>query len=248
MYGWLLLPQDSHLISKQQTCFGQVLFVVPLLHLLLLHIKTIMGTDVVVDDVVLPSEVTLSKPLPLLGHGVTEIEIHFLQIKHTAIGVYMEPQVVTHLQKWKGKTGKELAEDDEFFEAVAAAPVETELRVVVIKEIKASQYGTQLESAVRDRLAAVDKYEEEEEIALEKVVEFFPAKYLKKGSFFTFKIPPAGPAEITITSDEKEESKMTVENKNVVEMIKKWYLGGTRGVSPSTILCLANTLSAELSK
>ncbi|GMH15444.1 hypothetical protein Nepgr_017285 [Nepenthes gracilis] len=201
-----------------------------------------------VDDIALPSEFTLTKPLPLLGHGVTEIEIHFLQIKHTAIGVYMEPEVVTHLQKWKGKTGKELAEDDEFFAAVAAAPVEAVLRVVVIKEIKASQYGTQLESAVRDRLAAVDKYEDEEEAALEKVAEFFPAKYLKKTSFFTFKFSPSGPAEIVITTDEKEESKMVVENANVAEMIKKWYLGGTRGVSPSTVQSLADRLAAELSK
>lgn len=41
---------------------------------------------------------------------------------------------------------------------------------------------------------------------------------------------------------------MKVENKNVVEMIKKWYLGGTRGVSATTISFLANNLSAHLSK
>lgn len=47
---------------------------------------------------------------------------------------------------------------------------------------------------------------------------------------------------------EGKESKITVENANVVEMIKKWYLGGTRGVSATTISCLAKNLSAELSK
>lgn len=50
------------------------------------------------------------------------------------------------------------------------------------------------------------------------------------------------------TTEGKEDSKLKVENGNVVEMIKKWYLGGTRGVSPTTITSLANTLSAELSK
>lgn len=54
--------------------------------------------------------------------------------------------------------------------------------------------------------------------------------------------------QIAFASEGKEESKIKVENANVVEMIKKWYLGGTRGVSPSTISCLANKLSAELSK
>lgn len=71
------------------------------------------------------------------------------------------------------------------------------LRIVVIKEIKGSQYGVQLESSVRDRLAADDKYEDEEEAALEKVVEFFQSKYLKKDSVITFHFPAtSGTAEV----------------------------------------------------
>lgn len=207
-----------------------------------------MANEVMVDDIAFAPEVTVTKTLPLLGYGCTELEIHFLQIKHTAIGVYLDPAVVDHLQKWKGKSGKELVDNDEFFEALATAPVEAVIKVVVIKEIKASQYGTQLEGAVRDRLAAVDKYEEEEEVALEKVAEFFPTKYLKKNSYFTFTFFASGQAEITMTMEEKELSKIRVENANVVEMIKKWYLGGSRAVSPSTIECLANNLSTHLSK
>ncbi|KAJ4843690.1 Endochitinase 3 [Turnera subulata] len=130
-----------------------------------------------------------------------------------------------------------------------ATPVEKFLRVVVIKEIKGSQYGVQLESAVRDRLAADDKYEEEEELALEKVVEFFQSKYFKKDSVITYHFPAnSAVAEIGFATEGKEESKLKVDNANVVEMIKKWYLGGTRGVSSTTITSLANTLSAELSK
>lgn len=219
-----------------------------MLSLIRLFTYDAVGNDVMMDDIAFAPEVTLTKTLPLLGYGCTELEIHFLQIKFTAVGVYMEREVVEHLQKWKGKSGKELAEDDEFFDALAAAPVETVIKAVVIKEIKASQLGTQLEGSVRDRLAAIDKYEEEEEAALEKVAEFFPTKYLKKNSFFTFSFFASGTAEITITTDEKEELKTTVENKNVVEMIKKWYLGGSRSVTPSTIESLANNLSAELSK
>jgi hypothetical protein len=47
-------------------------------------------------------------------------------------------------------------------------------RVVVIK---GSQHGVQLESSVRDRLVAVDEYEDGEEEALDKVTEFFQSKY-----------------------------------------------------------------------
>ncbi|XP_058075349.1 chalcone isomerase-like protein 2 [Magnolia sinica] len=209
-----------------------------------------MGSEVViVDEVPFHPQITTTKPLNLLGHGITDIEIHFLQIKFTAIGVYLEPQVVEHLQQWKGKTGSELAEDDLFFEALVAAPVEKFIRVVVIKEIKGSQYGVQLESAVRDRLAAVDKYEEEEEEALEKIVEFFQAKYFKKNSIITFHFPATSQtAEIGFLTEGKEEVKLKVENGNVVEMIQKWYLGGTRAVSPTTVASLANALCALLSE
>ena len=209
-----------------------------------------MGSEMVmVHEIPFPPHVTATKTLSLLGYGITDIEIHFLQIKFTAIGVYLDPEIVGHLQKWKGKSGKELSEDDEFFDAIISAPVEKFLRVVVIKEIKGSQYGVQLESSVRDRLAADDKYEEEEEEALEKIVEFFQSKYFKKDSVVTFHFPgTSATAEIAFTSEGKDESKILVENANVVEMIKKWYLGGTRGLSPTTISCLASNLSAELSK
>ncbi|KAF8397115.1 hypothetical protein HHK36_016022 [Tetracentron sinense] len=213
-----------------------------------LRIGIAVGTEMVmVGEVSFPPQITTTKPLSLLGHGITDIEIHFLQIKFTAIGVYLEPEIVGYLQQWKGKTGKELAEDDDFFEAVISAPVEKFLRVVVIKEIKGSQYGVQLESAVRDRLAADDKYEEEEEETLEKVVEFFQSKYFKKDSVLTFCFP-AKSGTIGFVTEGKEESKIKVENANVVEMIKKWYLGGTRGVSPTTIACIADNLSGLLSK
>ncbi|XP_022867362.1 probable chalcone--flavonone isomerase 3 [Olea europaea var. sylvestris] len=209
-----------------------------------------MSTEVVmVDEVPFSLGVTIVKPLSVFGHGITDIEIHYLQIKFTAIGVYLDPEIVTHLQQWKGKTGTDLAEDDDFFEALIRAPVDKFVRVVVIKEIKGSQYGVQLESAVRDRLAAVDKYEDEEEAALEQVVEFFQSKYFKKNSVLTFYFPAtSGSAEIVFAAEGKEESKLKVENANVVEMIQKWYLGGTRGVSPATISSLATALSAELSK
>lgn len=80
-----------------------------------------------------------------------------------------------------------------------SAPVEKLVRVVVIKEIKGSQYGVQLENAVRDRLAEDEKYEEEEEEALEEIVDFFQSKYFKQDSVLTFHFPSTSPtAQVTI--------------------------------------------------
>ncbi|KAL8539388.1 hypothetical protein ACS0TY_001131 [Phlomoides rotata] len=202
-----------------------------------------------VDEVPFPSQISTTKPLSLLGHGITDIEIHFLQIKFTAIGVYLDPQIVAHLQKWKGKAAEDIAQDDDFFEALISAPVEKLVRVVVIKEIKGSQYGVQLENAVRDRLAEDDKFEEEEEEALEQIVDFFQSKYFKTDTVLTFHFPSTSPtAQIAFASKGKEESKIEVKNANVAEMIQKWYMGGSRGVSPTTTSSLAAGFSAELSK
>ncbi|XP_073298351.1 chalcone isomerase-like protein 2 [Primulina huaijiensis] len=204
---------------------------------------------VMVDEVPFPPQIIFTKPLPLLGYGITDIEIHFLQIKFTAIGVYLDPQIVDNLHIWKGKSADEIAKDDAFFEAIISAPVEKFIRVVVIKEIKGSQYGVQLESAVRDRLAAVDKYEEEEEEALEQVLTFFQTKYFKKDSILSFHFSATPPTlEMGFSCEGKEDSKLEVKNANVVEMILKWYLGGSRGLSPATISSLAKTLSEELAK
>ncbi|XP_039146393.1 probable chalcone--flavonone isomerase 3 isoform X2 [Dioscorea cayenensis subsp. rotundata] len=211
-----------------------------------------MGSEMVmVDDVSFPTEIitnTNNKPLALMGHGITDIEIHFLQIKYNAIGIYLEKEVVNHLVNWKDKKENELSEDDAFFDALVSAPVEKFFRVVVIKEIKGSQYGVQLESAIRDRLAAIDKYEEKEEEALEKLTEFFQTKYFHKASVITFHFPTSSPtAEISFATQGKEEVKIKVENGNVVEMIQKWYLGGTRAVSPTTIKSLGHKFGELLS-
>ncbi|TVU27301.1 hypothetical protein EJB05_29902, partial [Eragrostis curvula] len=194
-------------------------------------------TTVEVEGITFPSEIAAGKPLTLLAHGLTDIEIHFLQIKFNAIGIYLEKNdvLLEHLQKWKGKKADELAEDDGFYQAIVSAPVEKLFRVVVIKEIKGSQYGVQLESSVRDRLVAVDKYEDDEEEALEKVTEFFQSKYFKPNSVISF------------ATEGKDEAKLTVENENVAGMIQKWYLGGTSAVSPTTVRSLADHFAPLLS-
>ncbi|VFQ72790.1 unnamed protein product [Cuscuta campestris] len=200
---------------------------------------------VMVDGIPFPPHVNLNNntQLSLMGHGITDIEIHFLQIKFTAIGVYLDPEIVSHLQKWKGKTPADLSQDDDFFEAVIEAATDAVLRVVVIKEIKGSQYVLQLESAVRDFLAEADLFEDEEEAALEKLVTFFQSKYFKQNSVITFSFPQNVPSKIVVSTEGKDESTIEVGNANVARMIKKWYMGGTRAVSPSTISSLAKTLA-----
>nr|AHZ08832.1 CHI-ACAD [Allium cepa] len=203
---------------------------------------------IMVDEIPFPHEITTTKALPLLGCGITDIEIHFLQIKHNAIGIYLDECVLERLSNWKGKKGNELANDDEFFDAIVSADVEKFIRVVIIKEIKGSQFGLQVGSAIRDRLVSYDKFEDEEDEELEKITEFFQTPYLKKGSVITYHFPAKSQtAELSYLVEGKDEMKIEVKNANVVEMIQKWYMGGSRAVSPSTVQSLAEKLGLMLS-
>lgn len=213
------------------------------------HEKAAVDTATVeVEGIPFLQEIAGAKTLSLVGHGVTDIEIHFLQIKFNAIGVYLdEGGIMEHLQSWKGKDQLQV-EDDAFFSALVSAPVEKVLRVVVIKEIKGSQYGVQLESSVRDRLVAADRYDDDEEEALEKVAEFFQSKYFRPGSVVTFHFPAtATAAEISFATEGKDEAKVAVENAAVAEMIQRWYLGGASAVSQTTVRSLADHFTALLS-
>ena len=222
------------------------------------HVPRAVGSEtetVTVEGIPFPAEITFTAGNPalsLVANGITDIEIHFLQIKYNAIGIYLHNSdvLLDHLQGWKSKSADELLGDDAFFQALVAAPVEKLFRVVVIKEIKGSQYGVQLESSVRDRLLAADKYDDDEEEALEKITDFFQAKYFKPGSVITFHFPAtsaAGAVEISFATEGKDEAKMKVENENVARMIQKWYLGGDSAVSPTTVRSLADRFAALLS-
>jgi len=156
-----------------------------------------------------------------------------------------------------------------------AARVEKYFRVVVNKEIKGAQFGLQVETAVRDRLVSCDKFEDEEDEELEKIVDYFHTPYFKKGSLITFYFPASSHTaevkfdtflsvglqkinmfiliilgwkfQISYVIEGKDEVKIKVENANVAEMIQKWYLGGSRAVSPSTVQSLAEKLGTMLS-
>lgn len=190
-----------------------------------------------------------SKSLVLLGNGIYDTEIHYLQIKFYAIGVYAEPDVSKHLQAWKGKPKDELlAEASGFFTSFCKAPVEKFLKVVIIKEVKGTQYVTLLQSTVRDRLAYDDKYEDEEEEALDHLVEFFQKKsWLSKDTtiFYHWRSPKI--VDICVSPDGVLPTKFehTVENENVVGGILDWVVG-ERSMSPSLLSSVAENVGPML--
>nr|QDF63002.1 chalcone isomerase [Lindsaea orbiculata] len=185
-----------------------------------------------------------SKTLALVGNGIYDTEIHYLQIKFYAIWAYTEPDVALHLTKWKGKTEDEaLAEDSGFFESFCQAPVEKLFKLVIIKEIKGSQFVTPVQSSVRDRLAYADKYEDEEEEALDNLVEFFQKKaWLSQGSIIFLHWHSQKHLEVSVSMEGEaavpKTFEYTVENENVVRGILEWIIGPC-SLSPSLLKSVA---------
>ena len=170
-----------------------------------------------------------AKTLVLLGNGLYDTELHYLQIKFYCLGAYAEAEIAQHLSECKGKSEDELvAEDSGFFDSFCNAPVEKLVKVVIIKEIKGSQFATPIQSYVRDRLAYADKYEEEEEEALDSLVEFFQKKsWLPQGSSIilhwlgpTFQVSVCNEADAALP----QAYEFKLDNANVVNGILQWLV------------------------
>jgi hypothetical protein len=208
-----------------------------------------MGHPVVkVEDIDFTTTITppgASSSLDLIGHGNTGMEIETVEIKFTALGFYAAPALKEHLQKWKGKAATELTEDDSgFHKELIQSPVEKLVRVSVIKGVKGLPYGSALQSSLRDRLVNEDKFEEEEEEALEKMVEFFQGHNLPKGANVVYYWPNNGTVQISLSEEEKipEEVAYTIQDANVAEALLDLYLGENT-VTPSTLASVAEAIA-----
>ncbi|KAH7428770.1 hypothetical protein KP509_09G016600 [Ceratopteris richardii] len=192
-----------------------------------------------------------SKTLVLLGNGIYDTEIHYLQIKFYSIGVYADADVCDHLKEWKSKKEEELLDEESgFFEGFCKTPVEKLAKIVIIKEVKGSQFVTPLQSTVRDRLAYADLYEDEEEEALDSLVEFFQKKaWLAQGTTIYLHWPSPTCLQVSLgnESDTSMPSvhEMVVDNANVASGALEWLMG-SRSFSPSLLKSLASGLLRQL--
>jgi len=208
-----------------------------------------MGLPVVkVEDIDFTTKITppaASNTLDLIGYGNTGMEIETVEIRFTALGFYADPSISEHLQKWKGKEASELIEDDSgFHKEIIQAPVEKLVRISIIKGIKGLPYGGALQSSLRDRLVNDDKFEEEEEEALEKLVEFFQTHNLPKGANIIYHWPTPSTVKVSLSEEAKipEAVAYTIEDANVAEALLDLYLGENTA-TPSTLSSVAGAIA-----
>ncbi|MCO5552155.1 hypothetical protein L7F22_005665 [Adiantum nelumboides] len=83
-----------------------------------------------------------SKQLVLGGAGFRGLEINGNLVKFTAIGIYVDEAIISHLSpKLHGKSVEELCENELLFEEVLAAPFEKLVRVVFLLPLTGPQYS-----------------------------------------------------------------------------------------------------------
>ncbi|EFJ10696.1 hypothetical protein SELMODRAFT_447240 [Selaginella moellendorffii] len=199
-----------------------------------------------------------SETLILLGHGITDMTIETIHVIFTKIGVYFAPQVKDHLQSFKCLPVSELLKDGSaFFQQLIQAPVSKLIKILLVKGQLGSQYASTIETSVRDRLAYDDKYEEDEEIALANLCEFFQSKKLEPNSTIVYSWPSSsshvearsqkflsGKIFFQINEGSKAPSSFIVNNENVSTSIIEWILG-ENSMTPSTVESVAKSIATE---
>ena len=71
------------------------------------------------------------------------------------------------------------------------------VRISIIKGVKGTPYGGSLQSSLRDRLVNDDKYEEAEEEALDKLVDFFQHHNFPKGANIIYHWPTPSTVKVS---------------------------------------------------
>lgn len=188
-----------------------------------------------------------SKELLLGGAGFRGLEIQGTFRKFTAIGIYVERAIISHLApKWKGKTAEELNNDLGFFMDIVTCEYEKFTRVTMIAPLSGSQYSEKVSENCQAAWEAAGKYGKAEAKALEEFKAAFKDQNFPPGSSILFTSSPAG-LVIAFSKDDSMPDKATavIDSKALGQAILASIIG-KNGVSPVAKASLAERLSQLL--
>eukprot|EP00271_Cylindrocystis_brebissonii_P009641 TRINITY_DN24660_c0_g1_i1.p1 TRINITY_DN24660_c0_g1~~TRINITY_DN24660_c0_g1_i1.p1 ORF type:complete len:276 (-),score=42.13 TRINITY_DN24660_c0_g1_i1:670-1497(-) len=186
-----------------------------------------------------------TKELILLGSGVREKKIAFINVKVYAVGLYVEPAITESLGSFKGK---DLARDEEFSYLMSKAPVEKSFRIVLARDVEGKQFGEALAESLGPRLKAAGAGAEgERDVALFDAA--FQGRSLKKDtSIFLTAVQPStlqiGILEPAAKSDAAA-SLVAIESAPLIGALFDVYLGA-EPVSPAAKASIARGVTALL--
>lgn len=181
-----------------------------------------------------------SKQLTFVGAGVREKQIAFIKVKVYAVGFYVDPDVTTHLQAWKGKAGVEVAQDEDFYAAFIKAPVTKSILITLARDIDGAQLWAALDEALVPRLKAAGAGRDGD-TAVAAFARVFQGRPFKQGTTFLLNWSQPAMLEVSISgsgSGIPTPDVSTIESAPLVTALFDIYLG-PMAISPSAKTALA---------
>ncbi|XP_057852870.2 chalcone--flavanone isomerase-like [Cryptomeria japonica] len=185
-----------------------------------------------------------TKQLILGGAGVRGLEIDGKFVVFTAIGIYLEDDIIPHLAlKWKNKTAEELEKSEDFFMEIVTCPYEKHTRVTLVLPLSGSEYSEKVSEGCKAAWEAAGIYGEEEAQALEKFKAVFKDQSFQPGSSIQFTNSSNGLViEFSKDGSIPDKAAAVIENSVLAQGILASIIGKS-GVYPAAKASIAQRMS-----
>nr|QDF63010.1 chalcone isomerase [Haplopteris amboinensis] len=183
-----------------------------------------------------------SKELVLGGAGFRGLEINGNFVKFTAIGIYVEEGIVSHLSsKLGGKSVEELCENELLFEEVLSAPFDKLVRVVFLLPLTGPQYSEK----VVERMGLLPNLKIKEESTKQFLEIFKPENFPPRTSLVCSFTEHGLKIAFMKGSDFPKEPDAVIEDKHFARAFLATIIGKD-GVSPMAKLSFAERVQKYL--
>ncbi|XP_062087246.1 fatty-acid-binding protein 3, chloroplastic [Humulus lupulus] len=184
-----------------------------------------------------------SSSLSLLGTGVREKIFAIVGVKVYAAGLYVNPDVFSKLDSWRGRSVAELQEDPSLFSSIFQAPLEKSLQIVLVRDIDGKTFWDALDGAISPRIKSPTPVDESALLTFRSI---FQGRPLKKGTGIYLSWLDPSKMLVSVSTDGIPSSvDATVESGNVSSSLFDVFFGDVP-VSPSLKASVANGIAKIL--
>lgn len=184
-----------------------------------------------------------SGSLSLLGTGYREKVFAIIGVKVYAVGLYVNPSILSKLNAWKGQSTSEIQESPSLFNLIFQSPSEKSLQIVLVRDVDGKTFWDALDDAISPRIKALTSIDES---ALSTFRSIFQGRPLKKGTFIFLTWLDSSKMLVCVSSDGLPSNvDATIESGNVTLALFDVFFGNAP-VSPSLKDSVAKGLTTIL--
>ncbi|GLU14696.1 hypothetical protein SLE2022_312500 [Rubroshorea leprosula] len=183
-----------------------------------------------------------SSSLSLLGTGYREKVFAILGVKVYAAGLYVNPSIISELNKWKGRSAADIQENLSLFKSMFEAPFEKSLQIVLVRDVDGKTFWDALDDAISPRIRAPTPVDES---ALSTFRRIFQGRSLNKGTFIFLTWLEPSKMLICVSNELPSGIDAMIESTDVTLALFDVFFGNAP-VSPSLKASVANELAEIL--